>query len=108
MLIEVSPHIRIPRTFKRFAGLMVRGPPARITHACAHAMCVRRWRARACACTRLVLMHTRTGVCTGAASAQAQNPSSQRVRHAAQGRQEPDSGALAHRREKVGVGGVRV
>lgn len=23
MLIEVSPHVRIPRTFKRFAGLMV-------------------------------------------------------------------------------------
>ena len=88
MLIEVSPHIRIPRTFKRFAGLMVRGPPARITHVWAHAVyrCAAGVGVRACAL--LVLMHARMGVCTGAASAQAQNPSSQRVRHAAQGRQE--------------------
>ena len=28
VLIEVNPHVRIPRTFKRFSGLMGAYPPA--------------------------------------------------------------------------------
>ena len=64
VLIEVSFHIRIPRTFKHFAGFMV---CAHAHHARVHPCDV--FRADVRVRVRVVLMHVRMRVWAGAASA---------------------------------------
>ena len=64
VLIEVSFHIRIPRTFKHFAGFMV---CAHAHHARVHPCDV--FRADVRVRVRVVLMHVRMRVWAGTASA---------------------------------------
>lgn len=128
VLIEVSPHTRIPRTFKRFCGLMGTAcPAARLgddVHICVGFPCVcaraRVWLEvdtgvdggfflsimSVCACVRV---YVRACVALYSATAsQIVHPCHERTRQAAEGDQEPHHRPFAAEREEnryVGGGG---